>query len=83
MIGAGFCLELGDSFSSFMSMWVSGHSFRVVRVLFTIFLSSEFILCGSVCLVVDVVEIVVVDIVVVEVVVVDVVWMPPWNAKIK
>ena len=71
MIGVLFCLELGDSFSSFVSIWFSGHSFGVVRMLFTIFLSSESNLSGSVCVVVDVVEIVV-----------DVVWMPPWDAKI-
>ena len=34
MIG-GFCLELGDSFSSFVSIWFSGHSFGVVRMFFT------------------------------------------------
>ena len=72
MIGAGFCLELGDPISSFVPMWFSGHSFGVVRMLFTLFLSSEFNLCGSVCVVVDVVEIVVVD----------VVWMPPWDTKV-
>ena len=72
MIGAAFCLELGDPISSFVSMWSSGHSFGVVRMLFTLFLSSEFNLCGSVRVVVDVVEIVVVD----------VVSMPPWDAKI-
>ena len=83
MIGAAFCVELGDPISSFVSMWSSGHSFGVVRMLFTLFLSSEFNLCGSVRAVADVVvvDVVVVDVVVVDVVVVDVVWMSPWDAK--
>ena len=47
MIGVVFCLELGDSFSSFVSMWVSGHSFGVVRILFALFLSSEIVVVDA------------------------------------
>ena len=71
MIGVVFCLELGESFSSSVSIWFPGHSFGLVRMSFTKFLSPQSNLSGSVRVVVDVVEIVV-----------DVVWMPPWDAKI-